>query len=49
MLIYILRRVLDSSLLLRYVATLGYYIKLLGNWILGTVKASVLCTARALP
>ena len=33
----------------RRVAILGYCIKLLGNWMLGAVKASVLCTARALP
>ena len=44
-----LRRVLDGGLLLGYVATLGYYIKLLGNWMLGTVKAGILCTAKALP
>jgi len=49
MLICMLRRVLDGGLLLRCVATLGYCIKLLGNWMLGAVKAGVLCTARALP
>ena len=49
MVVYILKRVLDGGLLLRYIATLGYYIKLLGNWMLGTVKANILCTARALP
>ena len=49
MLIYMLRRVLDGGLLLGCITTLGYYIKLLGNWMLGTVKASVLYTARALP
>ena len=43
-----LRRVLNSGLLLRYVATLGYYIKLLGNWILGIIKANILYTAKAL-
>ena len=49
MLVCILRRILDGGLLLRCVATLGYCIKLLGNWMLGTVKAGVLCMARALP
>ena len=49
MLICMLRRVLDGGLLLRYIATLGYCIKLLGNWMLGTIKASILYTARALP
>ena len=49
MLIYILRRVLDGGLLLRCVTTLKYYIKLLGNWMLGAIKASILYTARALP
>jgi hypothetical protein len=39
MLICILRRVLGGSLLLSCVATLGYYIKQLDSWILGTVKA----------
>jgi hypothetical protein len=34
---------------LRRVATLGYCVKLLGSWMLGAVKAGVLCTARALP
>ena len=48
MLICILRRILDSGLLLRCVATLEYCIKLLGNWILGIIKASVLYTAKAL-
>ena len=33
----------------RRVATLGYCIKLLGNWMLGAVKAGILYTARALP
>ena len=49
MLICMLRRVLDGGLLLRCVATLGYCIKLLGNWMLGATKAGMLCTARALP
>jgi hypothetical protein len=49
MLICMLRRVLDGGLLLRCVTTLGYCIKLLGNWILGAVKAGVLYTAKALP
>ena len=49
MLIYILRRVLDGGLLLKCVAILGYCIKLLGNWILGAVKASILYTAKTLP
>jgi len=40
---------LGSSLLLSCVATLGYCVKQLGSWILGTVKAGILCTARALP
>ena len=48
MLIYILS-ILGSGLLLSCVATLGYCIKLLGNWILGAVKANILYTARALP
>ena len=48
MLICILKRVLDSGLLLKYITTLGYCIKLLGNWILGTVKAGILYTARVL-
>ena len=48
MLIYILS-ILGSGLLLKCVTILGYYIKLLGNWILGTVKASILYTARVLP
>ena len=48
MLIYILKHILDGGLLLKYIATLGYCIKLLGNWILGTIKASILCTAKAL-
>jgi len=38
-----------GGLLLSCVATLGYCVKQLGSWILGAVKASVLCTARALP
>jgi len=48
-LICILRRVLDSGLLLSCVATLEYYVKQLGSWMLGAVKASILYTARALP
>jgi len=28
---------------------LGYCVKQLGSWVLGAVKAGVLCTARALP
>ena len=40
---------LGSGLLLSCVATLGYCVKQLGSWILGAVKAGVLCTARALP
>ena len=44
-----LRRVLDGGLLLRCVTMLGYCIRLLGNWILGVVKAGVLCMARVLP
>ena len=48
MLIYILS-ILGSGLLLSCVATLGYCIKLLGNWMLGTIKASILYTAKALP
>ena len=40
---------LGSGFLLSCVATLGYYVKQLGSWILGAVKAGVLCTARALP
>jgi hypothetical protein len=39
---------LGSGLLLSYVATLGYYIKQLGSWILGAVEAGVLCTAKVL-
>ena len=39
MLIYMLS-ILGSSLLLSCVATLRYYIKQLGSWILGAVKAS---------
>ena len=31
---------LGSGLLLRCVATLGYYVKQLGSWMLGAVKAS---------
>ena len=49
MLIYILRHVLDGGLLLSCVATLGYCVKQLGNWILGAVKAGILYTAKALP
>ena len=49
MLICILRRVLDSGLLLSCVATLEYCVKQLGSWMLGAVKAGMLCTARALP
>jgi hypothetical protein len=49
MLIYMLRRVLGCRMLLSYITTLGYCVKLLGSWILGAVKASMLCTARALP
>ena len=40
---------LGSGLLLSYVATLGYYVKQLGSWILGAIKASILYTARVLP
>jgi hypothetical protein len=40
--------ILGSSLLLSYVVMLGYYIKQLGSWILGTVEAGVLYTAKAL-
>jgi len=40
---------LGSGLLLSYVATLGYCVKQLGSWILGAIKAGMLCTARALP
>jgi len=40
---------LGSGLLLSCVATLGYCVKQLGNWMLGAVKAGVLYTARALP
>jgi hypothetical protein len=47
-LIYILGT-LGSSLLLSYIVTLGYYIKQLGSWILGTVEAGVLCMAKVLP
>jgi hypothetical protein len=47
MLIYILST-LGSGLLLNCVATLGYCIKQLGSWILGTVKAGVLYTAKVL-
>ena len=49
MLICMLRRILDGGLLLGCVAMLGYCTKLLGNWMLGTVKASMLYTARVLP
>ena len=49
MLICVLRHILDGSLLLRCVATLGYCIKLLGNWMLGIIKVSILYMARALP
>ena len=48
MLIYMLST-LGSGLLLSYVVTLGYYVKQLGSWMLGAVKASILYTARALP
>jgi hypothetical protein len=48
MLIYILGT-LSSGLLLSCVVTLGYCIKQLGSWILGTVEAGVLYTAKALP
>jgi hypothetical protein len=41
--------ILDSSLLLSCVVTLGYYIKQLGSWILGAVETGVLYTAKALP
>jgi len=47
-LICILRRILDSGLLLNCVTTLEYCVKQLGSWILGTIKASILYTARAL-
>ena len=40
---------LGSGLLLSCVATLGYCVKQLGSWILGAIKAGILCTARALP
>ena len=43
-LICMLRRVLDSGLLLSCVATLGYCVKLLGNWVLGAVDKLVCCT-----
>ena len=49
MLVCMLRRVLGGSLLLSCVATLGYCVKQLGSWMLGASKASILCTARALP
>ena len=49
MLIYILKHILDSGLLLKCVVMLGYCIKLLGNWMLGIIKAGMLYTARALP
>jgi hypothetical protein len=39
-----LRRVLDSGLLLGCVATLEYCIKLLGSWMLGAVEKLVCCT-----
>jgi len=48
MLIYMLST-LGSGLLLSCIATLGYCVKQLGSWILGTVKAGILYTARALP
>ena len=41
--------ILGSGLLLSCVTTLGYCIKLLGNWMLGIIKASILYTAKALP
>ena len=49
MLIYMLKHVLDSGLLLRYITTLKYCIKLLNNWMLDTVKASILYIAKVLP
>ena len=49
MLICMLKRVLGGGLLLSCVAMLGYCVKQLGSWILGAVKAGVLCTVRALP
>jgi hypothetical protein len=48
MLICMLRCVLDGGLLLRCIAMLGYCVKQLGSWILGAVKAGVLCTAKTL-
>ena len=48
MLIYMLN-ILGSGLLLSCVATLGYCVKQLGSWVFGTVKTSILYTARALP
>ena len=42
-LICMLRRVLDSGLLLSCVTTLGYCIKLLGSWMLSTVEKLVCC------
>ena len=47
MLIYMLS-ILGSGLLLRYITTLRYYIKLLDNWIFSTIKAGILYTARVL-
>jgi hypothetical protein len=41
--------ILNSGLLLSCIVTLGYCIKQLGSWILGTVKAGVLYMAKALP
>ena len=41
--------ILGSGLLLSYIATLGYCIKLLGNWMLGIIKAGILCMAKVLP
>ena len=49
MLIYILRRVLGGSLLLSYIATLGYCVKQLDSWVFSIIKAGVLYTAKALP
>jgi hypothetical protein len=40
---------LSSGLLLSCIVILGYYIKQLGSWILGTVEAGILYIARALP
>jgi hypothetical protein len=40
--------ILGSGLLLNYIVMLGYCIKQLSSWILGTVEAGVLYTAKAL-